>query len=212
MGSYIEKLEERLREKGFAGRLLMLTSAGGVTDAQHMAESPNPFNQLGSAAAPVAGRHFAQLDARSDTAIVTDAGGTTYDVSLIRHGVLPWTRETQVGEPHQYFDDRPTLGRCAEHRRRRWKPSPRSTSTGFFTSARRAPVPSLAPPATDGEGSQSTVTDACVALGYIDPGFFLGGAMHSRRGAAERAVAQHVATPLGLSIPDGGRGDRRARV
>ena len=32
-------------------------------------------------------------------ALVTDAGGTTYDVSLVRRGRIPWTRETMVGDP-----------------------------------------------------------------------------------------------------------------
>ena len=199
MGSYIEKLEERLREKGFAGRLLMLTSAGGVTDAQHMAENPIHSINSGPAAAPVAGRHFAQLDARSDTAIVTDAG-YDHDVSLIRHGVLPWTRETQVGEPHQYFmtglpsvDVRSigagggSIASVDEHGLLHVGPESAGAEPG---------------PACYGRGgSQSTVTDACVALGYIDPGFFLGGAMTLDAELAERAVAQHVATPLGLSIP-----------
>ena len=47
--------------------------------------------------APVAGRLYARLDAGADTAIVADTGGTSYDVSLVREGRIPRTRETWLG-------------------------------------------------------------------------------------------------------------------
>ncbi len=33
-------------------------------------------------------------------AIVADTGGTSYDVSVVRRGRIPWTRETWLGRPH----------------------------------------------------------------------------------------------------------------
>jgi len=50
-------------------------------------------------------------------------------------------------------------------------------------------------------GKQPTVTDADLVLGYLDAGFFLGGEMPLDRQAAERAIEEHVAQPLGLSVP-----------
>ena len=50
--------------------------------------------------APVAGRHFAAADAAADMAIVADTGGTSYDVSVVRRGRIPWTRETWIGRPY----------------------------------------------------------------------------------------------------------------
>jgi N-methylhydantoinase A len=47
-----------------------------------------------------------------------------------------------------------------------------------------------------------TVTDAAVVLGYVDPDFFLGGAIRLDRDAAVNAVAQHVAEPLGLGTEE----------
>jgi N-methylhydantoinase A len=49
-------------------------------------------------------------------------------------------------------------------------------------------------------GRQPTVTDADLLLGYLDAEFFLGGRMRLDRTAAERAVREHVAEPLGLDI------------
>ena len=52
----------------------------------------------GPAMAPIAGRAYAQSDAGGETAVVTDTGGTSYDVTLVRRGHIPRTRETWLGE------------------------------------------------------------------------------------------------------------------
>jgi len=51
-------------------------------------------------------------------------------------------------------------------------------------------------------GTQPTVTDADLVLGYLDPGFFLGGAMALGVDAAREAIRRTVADPLGLTIED----------
>jgi N-methylhydantoinase A len=51
-------------------------------------------------------------------------------------------------------------------------------------------------------GTEPTVTDASVVLGYLDPEFFLGGAMVLDHRAAETAIREQVAAPLGLGIEE----------
>ena len=68
------------------------------------------------------------------------------------------------------------------------------------TSARRAPALMPGPACYGRGGTQATVTDACVVLGYIDPDYFLGGAMTLEPGLAAAAIATHVAEPLGLDV------------
>jgi N-methylhydantoinase A len=51
-------------------------------------------------------------------------------------------------------------------------------------------------------GTLPTVTDADLLLGYLSPDYFLGGEMRLDRAAVERAVDEHVARPLGLSVHD----------
>ena len=89
MSSYLGALDRRLSEAGFAGRLLMVTSSGGVLDASAVAAAPIHAIGSGPAMAPVAGRHYAELDAGAETAVVADTGGTSYDVSLVRRGTIP---------------------------------------------------------------------------------------------------------------------------
>ena len=196
MGRYMRELEHRLREAGFGGRLLMLTSSGGVLDAAAVAETPIHAIGSGPAAAPVAGRHFARLDAQSETAIVTDAGGTTYDVSLIRRGEIPWTRDTLVGDAPGYTTGFPSVdvrsigaggGSIA------WVDDAGLLHVGPQSAGA---VPG---PACYGRGgTQATVTDACVVLGYIDPAYFLGGEMTLDHSRAAAVVETHVARPLNL--------------
>src|SRR5258708_24085343 len=49
-------------------------------------------------------------------------------------------------------------------------------------------------------GAAPTVTDADLLLGRIDPAGFSGGRMALDRGAAEQAIRQEVADPLGLAV------------
>jgi N-methylhydantoinase A len=49
-------------------------------------------------------------------------------------------------------------------------------------------------------GTQATVTDANVVLGYIDPDGFNGGAMRLDADAAAQGIREQVAAPLGLDV------------
>src|SRR5581483_1858175 len=49
-------------------------------------------------------------------------------------------------------------------------------------------------------GSEPTVTDADLLLGYLDPSYFLGGEMALDVAAAEDAVRRHIAEPLGIAL------------
>src|SRR5438552_1260065 len=58
-------------------------------------------------------------------------------------------------------------------------------------------------------GRQPTVTDADLLLGYLDAEFFLGGRMRLDRAAAQRAIEEHVARPLGLDVTQAAWGIHR---
>jgi len=65
-------------------------------------------------------------------------------------------------------------------------------------------------PACYGRGARlPTVTDADLLLGYLDDRFFLGGRMRLDRDAAARAVEEHVARPLGLTVTEAAWGIHR---
>ena len=62
-------------------------------------------------------------------------------------------------------------------------------------------------------GTEPTVTDANLVLGYLNPGYFNGGAMSLDRAAAEEGIRRVIADPLGLAAGEAAWGvhDRRKR-
>ena len=101
MTKYLGGLTDRLKISGFNGRTLVLTSQGGMLDASDLAHKPiHPINS-GPSMAPIAGRHYAQIDSDVPNVIIADTGGTTFDVSLVRQGRIPMTKETWIGQPYR---------------------------------------------------------------------------------------------------------------
>src|SRR5690606_10263176 len=95
MSEHLGRLEEALRAAGLTGGVLVATSSGALMPASEVASAPIHSLNSGPAMAPLAGRSHAGPD---ETAIVADAGGTTFDVSVIRDGVISRTRESWIGE------------------------------------------------------------------------------------------------------------------
>lgn len=201
MGAYMRNLASSLKDAGFPGRVLVVTSQGGVMDADEIALAPIHSINSGPAMAPVAGRYYAGMDADTQTAIVADTGGTTYDVSLIRGGRIPWSRETWIGQPFRgHMTGFPSVdvksvgaggGSIA------------SVDAGGMLRVGPKSAGAVPGPVCYGRGgTEPTVTDAALALGYLDPENFLGGAMALDLAAARSAIETRVARPLGLSIED----------
>lgn len=146
--------------------------------------------------APVAARAYLQLEQDERDLIVADTGGTTFDVSVVRDRQIPLTRELWIGAPVTgHLTGFPSVDF-------------RSVGAGGGSIARvdaggvlhvgPQSAGALPGPACYGRGGiQPTLTDAALALGYLDPAFFLGGQMAINIDAANAAL-DSIATPLGL--------------
>lgn len=200
MFEYLDNLQTRLRRAGFNGRTLMVTSGGGVMDAEAVARAPIHSIGSGPAMAPVAGRYYVEREFDGLPAIVADTGGTTFDVSLVRDGRIPWTRETWIGQRMRgHMTGFPSVdvksigaggGSIA------W------VDDGLLRVGPMSAGSTPGPVAYGRGGTKPTVTDCCIILGYIDPDFFLGGAMKLDRKAAVAALKEHVADKLELSVEE----------
>ncbi|UOM35470.1 hydantoinase/oxoprolinase family protein [Acuticoccus sp. I52.16.1] len=201
MGSYMRDLTRRLEEAGFKGRTLIVTSNAGVIDAADAAAHPVHLINSGPSMAPVAGRHFAGEDAAFQNAVIADTGGTTYDLSLVRGGRIPRTRETWIGAPYRgHMTGFPSVdvrsigaggGSIA------WVDDGGMLHVGPQSAGARPG------PASYGQGgTKPTLTDACLVLGYLDPAHFLGGAMALSVDAARGAIEAHLCGQLGLSAEE----------
>ena len=201
MGRYMRDMESRMRDAGFAGRVLIVTSQAGVIDAADAAEAPIHIVNSGPSMAPIAGRYYAGVDSTAEDAIIADTGGTTYDVSIVRKGIIPTTRETWIGPQYRGimlgfpWVDVKSVGAGGG--------SIASIDSGGLLHVGPASAGAVPGPAAYGRGgTRATVTDAAVVLGHIDPSYFLGGAMTLDPEAARQAIDRDVATPGKLPLPE----------
>lgn len=199
MSEYVSSLTTRLRGAGLEGRILMVTSMGGVVDASDAAAAPILTINSGPSMAPVAGRAYAAADLSADAVIIADAGGTTYDVTLVRRGEIPSTRSAWVGgERTGHMTGLPSIdvksvgaggGSIA------WV-----DSGGLLHIGPQSAGSEPGPACYGRGGTAATVTDASLVLGYLDPANFSSGSMTLDTEAARGAVERDVAIPLGIGI------------
>jgi N-methylhydantoinase A len=199
MEAYFATMSARLRDAGFSGDVMVVTSQGGVMGAGDIARAPIHVVKSGPAMAPVAGREYAMTEGGGDTAIIADTGGTSYDVSLVRRGRIPRTRETWIGPPYRgHMTGFPSVDVRII-----------GAGGGSIAAVDEAGLLRVGPssagavpgPACYGHGgTRPTVTDAALVLGYLDADFFLGGRLRLDTAAAATALQAHVAARLGVDL------------
>ncbi|QRP43661.1 hydantoinase/oxoprolinase family protein [Amycolatopsis sp. FDAARGOS 1241] len=201
---YLDSLTNRLTDRGFRGRLLIMQSNGGIMSVETARQSPVRMMESG----PVAGVIGASaLAAGLDLPrlISFDMGGTTAKTSLVKDGEVDISPGYFIGG---YATGHPMAlpvvnivevgsggGSIA------WVDPAGALKVGPV-SAGAAPGP-----ACYGRGGERpTVTDANLVLGRLGASRFLGGEMPLDRAAAEQAIRTHVAEPLGLDLMAAARG------
>lgn len=166
---YLSQLETRLRDAGYTGPALITLSHGGVApiiEAIRMAAG----TVLSGPAGGLAGAKHASGLLGVDQMITFDMGGTSSDISLIVEGEATLSADRSVaGEKIALSSlDIVTLG--AGGGSIAWANSGGLLEVGPHSAG------ALPGPACYGRGgTEATVTDANVALGYLDPSNFLGG-------------------------------------
>jgi N-methylhydantoinase A len=202
---YLEKLDSRLVELGFEDGLMLMQSHGGMVplhDGRRL-----PVLTIGSG--PVGGLIGTQrlaADLGAADVIATDMGGTSFDVGLLKDGEPLFALDTTLGKWNYRVPAVEVLSIGAGGGSIAWvDPAGQSLRVGPH-SASSNPGPACYAKG----GTEPTVTDANLVLGYIDPEVVFGTAADGRsinpdRGLAEAAIAR-VAEPLGLSVVDAALG------
>src|SRR3546814_18276991 len=93
-----------------------------MVDANEIAASPIRAINSGPSLAPIAGQYFGELARKGTDIVVADTGGTTYDVSLVRGGRIPLTRDAWIGQPFRGHrsEERRVGKECVSTCRSRW--------------------------------------------------------------------------------------------
>jgi len=198
MQSHLTQLEKDLESKGFDGSLLAVTSLGGAMHVEDLIECPIYSVRSGPAMAPVAATVYGATEETTADLIVCDTGGTTFDVSLVREGLIKQTRETWLGARFvghitgMSSVDVQSIG--AGGGSIAWV-----DSGGMLRVGPQSAGASPGPACYRLGGTEPTVTDAALVLGFLDPDYFLGGRMSLDAEASRRAIAS-VASRLDLSV------------
>ena len=101
---YLNRLIDRLAQAGYHKELLVMQSSGGVMTREYLRESPVRILASGPAGGVIGGAHVGVAKGAPDLLCV-DMGGTSYDVSVVRHGVAPaepgwnWHHRYMIGLP-----------------------------------------------------------------------------------------------------------------
>lgn len=199
VSTYLETLEQRLDEQGFAGKFLMTRSGGGAMTARAARTQPVSLVLSGPAGGVIGAVAFSKLVGQPNL-ITVDMGGTSLDASLVldHEPVLYQGAEFEalpINMPSLYIH---TIG--AGGGSIAWLDGAGALQVGP-QSAGASPGP-----ASYGRGgNQPTFTDAAVVLGYLGSDTALGGTLTLDAALAEKALAP-MAEPLGLSVPALARG------
>jgi len=194
MARYVERIDDLFRELGAERPVRYFQSNGGLATGAHMRERAVNAINSGPASAPQAGLFVAAPFGIADI-ITVDMGGTSFDITLTRGGHTNLNRNIdflrhRIGVPMIQVE---TLGAGGGSIAR---VSPYGMLEVGPESAGAEPGP-----ACYGKGGERpTVTDANLVLGYLEPGALLGGSIRLDLERARRAIATHVAGPLGMDV------------
>jgi len=202
---YLERLSQRLTDLGFAGKLYIMLSSGGITSVDTARKFPVRIIESGPTAAVIASQHYGKMFDIKDM-FCFDMGGTTAKSCLIQKGHAGLVSTFEVGRVQRFKKgsglpiqvpvvDLMEIGAGGGS-------IARISSLGLLAvgpdSAGADPGP-----ACYGQGGENpTVTDADLVLGYLDPEFFLGGTMALDMEKSRTAIAEKIAHPLGTSVTD----------
>ncbi|HEY0837483.1 MAG TPA: hydantoinase/oxoprolinase family protein [Azospirillum sp.] len=187
------KAGEDLRRNGFPGQLLIGHNNGAAARVAKT-RAINTYNS-GPAAGLLGAREIGALYG-ADLVVSADMGGTSFDIGFVR-----------AGEPsHALRPDvegfRCNLPMLAIRALGAGGGSIASVDGGRVRVGPRSAGALPGPACFDLGGTEPTVTDANLALGLLDPDYFLGGRKRLNAEKAAAALESRVAGALGVSVEE----------
>lgn len=183
LSQYLTRIEELLKGYGFAGSFLIVQGNGGVESPSDARRKAVTTLGSGPASAPLADLYYADLYGW-DNVISMDMGGTSFDACLIVDRTIPTTTETWVGDQRVAVKALDVRSIGAGGGSIAW-----FDSAGLLRVGPKSAAGYPGPVCYSRGGSEITVTDADLILGYIPEDYFLGGEMRLDLPSAKEAIA-----------------------
>ena len=200
VSTYIENLEAELNRRMGGMQLHILRSDGGLASAQAAKETPVNLLMSGPAGG-VSGAVWMARQAGYTDLLTFDMGGTSTDVALIQNGVAQTRRETRVADVTVRSSSIDVRSVGAGGGSIAYVPELTKALRVGPQSAGAEPGPA----AYGMGGTEPTVTDANVVLGYLPASAKLGGDMDMDADRAKAAV-ETIGKAMGLSTHDSAEG------
>ena len=200
---YVDGLNQEFAELELQAPWCLMKSNGGSMLSESAAAQPVQTLLSGLAGGVIGANYFGELAGRSNI-FTLDMGGTSCDVGLIRDGQQAYAREFQLGFGLPISVpciDISTIG--AGGGSVGW-----IDKGGFLRVGPLSAGASPGPAAYGQGGSEATVTDANLVLGYLSPNYFLAGRMLLSEEKAREAV-QPLGERLGISTMEAAESIRR---
>ena len=201
-GQYGRTFERRVREAGVKSKLYFMQSNGGLTPPEIASDRPVTLLESGPAGGVTAAVRVCERMGIAN-AITGDMGGTSFDVSLIRDGKPEVRNDTLLKSYTVRCPNIDIISVGAGGGSIAWIDEGGGVHVGP-QSAGADPGPAC----YGRGGTRPTVTDCNVILGHVEPESFLGGDFKLDVAAAERAVKEHLADPLGITVVEAARSVR----
>jgi len=194
---YLDRLESDLAEAGFGGEFLVILSSGGVIDGRFAGRRAASLLHSGPAGGVLAATELLAKRTAHRNLITIDMGGTSYDVCLIADGA-PQIASGAYVERHAValpMFDMHTIGAGGGS-------IARVDSGGVLRVGPESAAAVPGPACYGRGGTEPTVTDANLTLGYLNPDATFGGSVKLDIDAARCAIQSRIAEPMGLSLEE----------
>jgi N-methylhydantoinase A len=194
LAGYVDRIDAYLKNAGVKVPVRYFQSNGGMAARDAMvSRAVNAINS-GPASAPTAGAYVAG-PLGYDNFITVDMGGTSFDITLTKGGKTNISKDMdflryRIGTPMIQVE---TLG--AGGGSIGW-----IDTMGVLNVGPQSAGANPGPACYQRGGTLPTVTDANVALGYLNPEYLLGGRLPIDAVASRTAIEEHLAKPLDLSV------------
>jgi N-methylhydantoinase A len=203
---YIGDLNKGLDDGGVTTQQrFLMQSNGGVMPFTAAVQGGKTVYTLfsGPAAGAQAGAYLSGEDAMKGI-VTLDMGGTSADIAFIEGGEPLEVTEVTVARRPMGVPALDLTTISAGGGSIAW------IDRGGFLCVGPQSAGAAPGPACYGKGGEDpAVTDADIALGYLNPGYFLGGSQTLDKEASEKALEEKIAKPLGMSVREAAAGIRR---
>jgi N-methylhydantoinase A len=191
---YLETLSSRLHEAGLSGSLAFFQGLGGVISEERAREFPLALLGSGPAAGAIGANELAkQLGHRN--LLIADMGGTSLDTGIVTDNQVQIDNKVELGPFKTGVNIVDVVSIGAGGGSIAWIGDRGMPQVGPHSAG-----PDPGPACYGRGGSEPTVTDALVVMGFIDPDNYLGGRLSLRSDLAAEALDRRLGSHFGWTV------------